>query len=300
MSKVIEYDDCLTYKKNPMAQGGAYQKYKDETLEINLYKAFPGITKHFVEPQSEKTIKSFTLIKGSILCISSQKTLGVGSVIVLKYGNEPFPFKVLEETEILEQVYGENSFDHIKKLNDNVQRALMALQEKDHYTFEHSMATTKYVEAVAIKLGYQGLKLRNLIWATTYHDLGKIYIDEDILNKKEPLTDEEYDLIKTHVIKGKELIETAFDEAVYKIVLQHHERLDGSGYPKGLKENEICQEAKIIAICDSYDAMVEDRVYKKGKSRLDAIKELKEMAGNKYDQELVAIAIEVFRALDDF
>lgn len=300
MSNIIEYDDCLTYKKNPVAQGGAYQKYKDETLEITLYKAFPGITKHFVEPKSENTIKTFTLIKGSIMCLGSQKILGVGSVIVLKYGNEPFPFKVLEATEILEQVYGENSFDHINNLNANVQKALKALQEKDHYTFEHSMSTTKYVEAVAIKLGYKGLKLRNLIWATTYHDLGKIYIDEDILNKKEPLTDEEYDIIKTHVIKGKALIENTFDEAVYKIVLQHHERIDGSGYPEGLKEHDICQEAKIIAICDSYHAMVEDRIYKKGKSKLEAIKELKEMAGDKYDEELVDIATEVFKDLDDF
>ena len=300
MSKVIEASDALSYSKNPVAQGGAYQKYKDQTLEINLYKTFPGITKHFIEPKSQKCLKTYTILKGSIQSLDTQAILSVGSIVVLKYGSEPFPFKVLEETELLEHVYGENSLEDVNKLNQKVQAALAAIQEKDQYTFDHSMAITLYVEAIAVKLGYKGMRLRNLIWATTYHDLGKAYIDDDILNKKGPLTDEEYNIIKTHVIKGKDLIVNAFDEDVYKIVLQHHERLDGSGYPGGLIGDEICEEARIIAICDSYHAMVEDRVYKKGKSRLQAIEELKAMAGQKYDKRLVDIAISVFRDLDQF
>jgi HD-GYP domain-containing protein (c-di-GMP phosphodiesterase class II) len=300
MSKVIECIDCLTYKENPVAKGGAFQKYKDDTLEIVLYKTYPGITKHFIEPKSEKCMKTYTIIKGSIKSLDAQKILGVGAIIVLKYGSEPFPFKVLEETELLEHVYGEHSLESVNDINKRVQMALAAIQEKDRYTFDHSMAITLYVEEIAVKLGYKGRRLRNIIWATTYHDLGKAYIDDEILNKKGPLTKEEYEIIKTHVVKGKDLIVNAFDEGVYNIVLQHHERLDGSGYPNGLKEDEICEEAKIIAICDSYHAMIEDRVYKKGKSRLDAINELKDMAGEKYDQRLVDIAIEVFRDLDDF
>ncbi len=300
MTKVIDCDDFLSYTKNPVSQGGAYQKYKDGALEIVVYKTFPGITKHFIEPKSETCVKTYTIIKGSIRSLDTQKVLGEGSIVVLKYGSEPFSFKVLEETELIEHVYGEHSLENVNKLNRNVQMALAAIQEKDQYTYDHSMAITLYVEALAVKLGYKGTKLRNLIWATTYHDLGKTYIDDEILNKKGPLTKDEYEIIKTHVIKGKELIENAFNEDVFDIVLQHHERLDGSGYPNGLKEDEICEEAKIIAICDSYHAMVEDRIYKKGKSRLDAIKELKDMAAKQYDEKLVNIAIDVFRDLDQF
>ncbi|MCD4712419.1 MAG: HD-GYP domain-containing protein [Clostridiales bacterium] len=300
MSKLIECDHYLSYTKNPVAQGGAYQKYKDDLLEIIVYKTFPGITKHLIEPKSKNCVKTFTIIKGTIQSLDTQKVLGVGNIVVLKYGSEPFPFKVLEETEILEHNYGENSLESVTKLNQNVQMALATLQEKDQYTYEHSMVITLYVEAIAVRLGYKGIKLRNLIWATTYHDLGKAFIDDEILNKKAPLTEEEYEIIKTHVVKGKDLIVNAFNEDVFNIVLQHHERLDGSGYPHGVKEDEICEEAKIIAICDSYHAMVEDRVYKKGKSRLDAINELKDMAGIKYDKRIVDIAIEVFRDLDVF
>lgn len=298
MSIIIEKGECLSYTKNPLGKGGAYHLYNDPLIEVNLFKSYPGITKHLLVPDNPYARKVYTILKGSIIWLEEQKTLGFGTVILLTHKSEPFVFRVLEETEVLVQSYEDNTLVKTKLQNRNVQQALFELQEKDRYTFEHSMTVAGYVEKMAIRLGYRGIRMRNIIWAATYHDVGKVFIEDKILNKKGKLTESEYEHIKTHVIKGKELICNAFDENVFNIVLQHHERLDGSGYPNGLVESEISQEAKIIGICDSYHAMIEDRVYKKGKTPFEAMEELRSLADQKYDRNLVELAIEIFKYED--
>lgn len=294
MSKIIENGEYISFTQNPIAEGGAYHLYNDHLMEINLFKSYPGITKHLLVPENPYARKVYIILKGSILWLEKQKTLGFGSIIVLTHESEPFVFRVLEETEVLVQSYEDNTLTKTNLKNRNVQQALAELQEKDKYTYEHCMTVANYVEKIAVRLGYTGIKMRNIIWAATYHDVGKVYIEDKILNKKGKLTESEYKQIKEHPYLGKELICNAFDENVFKIVSQHHERLDGSGYPKGLLEDEILEEAKIIAICDSYHAMIEDRVYKKGKTKSAAIEELRSLAGQQYDPNLVEIAIEVF------
>ncbi|WP_350344614.1 HD domain-containing phosphohydrolase [Proteinivorax tanatarense] len=98
--------------------------------------------------------------------------------------------------------------------------------------------------------------------------------------------------MKGHVVQAKSFIVSCFGKPVFDIACQHHERIDGSGYPYGLTDREISQEGKIIAICDSYDAMTTDRIYKKGKSKKEAIDELKELRGVKYDSCLVDLFID--------
>lgn len=115
---------------------------------------------------------------------------------------------------------------------------------------------------MGLALGYSGNRMLHLLLAAQYHDIGKINIPDDILNKPGRLTDHEFSIMKGHVVEGKDLIIENFNEDVYQIIVQHHERIDGSGYPLGLKGSRICQEAKILAICDSYDAMISQRIYK--------------------------------------
>ena len=170
-------------------------------------------------------------------------------------------------------------FKSVETFNEKVSKLLTEIQNKDHYTGEHSQRVYELVKKLALRLGYKSKALNNLTKAAYYHDLGKIFISDEILNKPESLSVDEYDEIKRHVQYSKEMILENYNEDIYNIIVQHHERFNGTGYPNGLKGDEISVEARIIAICDSFDAMITDRIYKKGKSVEIALLELKELSG---------------------
>ena len=172
-------------------------------------------------------------------------------------------------------------------------KLLKEIQFKDHYTGEHSLRVYELVKRMALKFGFKSKALNNFTKAAYYHDLGKVKIPDDILNKPDQLSASEFEEIKLHVQHSKEMILENFNHDVFDIIIQHHERYNGSGYPFGLKGEEICLEARILAVCDSYDAMITDRVYKKGKSIEIALIELRELAGILYDPEVVKVFIDM-------
>lgn len=134
--------------------------------------------------------------------------------------------------------------------------------------------------------------LDELILSAELHDIGKIGIPEDILLKPSKLNDEEFEIMKSHVEKGYRIVNSLGElGSVAKNVLTHHEKWDGSGYPLGLKKEEIPLLSRIIAVADSYDAMVHERVYKKAMKKEDAIKELRRCSGTQFDPEIVDIFI---------
>ena len=145
---------------------------------------------------------------------------------------------------------------------------------------------------IAKELGYSEEQCENLRKTAILHDIGKIGIPDSVLNKPAKLTDEEYSIMKSHVIRGAEIlrnftmIENVADGALY-----HHERYDGSGYAHGLKGEEIPLNARIIGIADAFDAMTANRVYRK-KLDLDlVIEELKKGRGTQFDPKLVDIML---------
>ena len=135
-----------------------------------------------------------------------------------------------------------------------------------------------------------------IIKAAPLHDLGKIAIPDNILNKPGRLTEEEFEYIKIHPQKGYDIVDTIFSglddkrllEVSENIALYHHEKYDGSGYPKGLKGEEIPLEARIMAIADVYDALVSKRVYKKPMPHEEAYKVIKDSMGTHFDPSLEA------------
>ena len=133
------------------------------------------------------------------------------------------------------------------------------------------------------------------MFAAVYHDIGKINVPDAILLKPASLSEEEFEYIKKHPTDGRKLFEKTYLCDIGEIIEQHHERLDGSGYPFGLKDEEICIEAKIVAVLDSYDAMTSDRPYRKGLSAKIAMEELKRFAGIHYDKKIVEIFEEVLK-----
>jgi HD-GYP domain-containing protein (c-di-GMP phosphodiesterase class II) len=128
------------------------------------------------------------------------------------------------------------------------------------------------------------------------HDIGKIAIDEKILNSSETLSQEEWREIKKHPEIGYRILSSSseFNE-ISRDVLQHHERWDGKGYPNGLKGEDISIQARIIAIADTYDAMMSDRAYRKAFSKKKVIAEIQRCAGTQFDPEIVESFIEMIQ-----
>ena len=152
----------------------------------------------------------------------------------------------------------------------------------------------KIIQAIAKKIDLSQQQLRALEFAAILHDAGKFQIPQELLEKQQPLTDEEKDLIRRHPVCGAELFKD-FDalKPVVPIILHHHEKFDGTGYPKGLKGERIPVEARVMAILDSFDAMYFGRSYRKGLSFEDTCAELRKNGGTQFDPSIVNIFLSI-------
>ncbi len=174
-------------------------------------------------------------------------------------------------------------------------RALAAaLDAKDRHTEAHGRETAALCVAVGRRLGCAGEELRSLEYGALLHDLGKIGIPGGILNKPGPLTAEEFAMIREHPVIGERILATVpFLAPVLPLVRGEHERYDGSGYPDGLKGEEIPLGARIIFACDAFDAMSRDRPYRRALPREQALAELRANAGKQFDAKVVEALIVV-------
>ena len=183
-------------------------------------------------------------------------------------------------------------------LEDSYIRTVVALTSaidaKDHYTKSHSEHVCKYAVAVANELGIAQVGMADLKNACHLHDLGKIGIPDYILTKPGKLTPEEWEEMKLHSLKSAEILRPLiFLDGVIEIVEQHHERYDGKGYPGGIKGEQISLGARIMAVADSFDAMVTDRPYRKALTKKEAIAELKNCSGTQFDPKVVEVFLKV-------
>ena len=185
--------------------------------------------------------------------------------------------------------------DHLKEQQNLSQRlfeqtatALVnAIDAKDKYSHGHSMRVAEYSEKIAREMGKSDEECYQIYYSALLHDVGKIGIRIDILNKKGKLTDEEYENVKLHPVFGNQILSSISEYPYLSIGAHyHHERIDGSGYPEGLKGDEIPLEARIMAIADVYDALVSKRCYKEAMSFADAFEIIVEGMGSQYDPSL--------------
>ncbi|PHV70426.1 GGDEF domain-containing protein [Sporanaerobium hydrogeniformans] len=206
--------------------------------------------------------------------------------------------------ESIKQKVDEDIYTCIKKVEDKVYRQKLlekksirssvmsslqkSLEEKNMETEIHTERVTAYAQAIGKLLNLKISELDELTLAAQLHDIGKIGISEEILLKAEPLTEEEFRIMKTHAEKGYRIINASSELVnVATCVLTHHERWDGKGYPLGLKGEEIPLLARIIHIADAYDTMMQERVYKKAMSKEKAKEELKRCAETQFDPGIV-------------
>lgn len=174
----------------------------------------------------------------------------------------------------------------------NIQIIIDMLKEKDGFTKNHSLRVGYYAKIFGEKLGLSSDDIQELEYAGIIHDIGKITVPDRILLKKSKLTKEEYEVIKRHPLEGYKILkEMKAPKNLLHYVLYHHERVDGKGYPSGLKGKEIPYKVRIFSICDAYEAMIGDRPYRGTLSNQDALARLKVGAGSQFDKELVDLFI---------
>lgn len=182
----------------------------------------------------------------------------------------------------------------VEEIADSVSRnpgaliSLARLKTIDDYTYMHSVAVCAMMVALAKQLGLDEVVTRTAGMAGLLHDLGKATMPMDVLNKPGKLTDAEFSIIKTHPQEGHRMLLTGnnVDAMVLDVCLHHHEKTDGSGYPKGLKGDEISLFAKMGAVCDVYDAITSNRPYKAGWDPAESLRKMAEWANGHFDPKV--------------
>jgi len=171
----------------------------------------------------------------------------------------------------------------------NVLVNLVDIKNMDNYTYEHSVNVIILSLVVGMGLNMDKVKLYNLAMGAMLHDIGKVFVPREILLKNGKLTDEEFAVIKQHPLKGYEYLKDNTDITALSriIILQHHEKIDGTGYPEGIKGNKMHEFAKIASIADVYDALTSDRPYRRALSPNEAIEFIMGNADRHFDFNMV-------------
>jgi putative nucleotidyltransferase with HDIG domain len=238
--------------------------------------------------ENPNVLEFYFIISGEIICeLNDEKiVMGQQDYFSAKGITEPIHFTALSNVTFL-FITTEQTFIHLSNKISTLMETVKQVEVKDRYTYMHSDRVCNYSIKIAKKLKLNTTQIENLNRASVLHDIGKVHVPEEILKKPNRLTNEEYAIIKKHPVDGADMVRGTYYDELAPIIEQHHERINGSGYPYGLKGDEIMLEAKIIAVSDTFDAMTEDRVYRKARDAQYALDEIKRCSGTLYDPEVV-------------
>jgi putative two-component system response regulator len=209
------------------------------------------------------------------------------------------PFNLAELTARVKALIALKQYtDELEYAFDVLKSIALIVESRDAYTHNHCKNVEMYSEDIAKKIGLSGEEIATLKLGAAYHDIGKIAISDLILQKPGKLTPVEMEIMKTHTTVGAELLKPMHTlEKALPLIRSHHERLDGSGYPDGLKAQEISQSIRILSVADIYEALISKRSYKEDMPHEKAIKILTE-EGKKgwWDKDIITLLDEVMRA----
>lgn len=183
-----------------------------------------------------------------------------------------------------------------KAMTNTIKAMALTVEMKDPYTAGHQQRVSKIAVAIAKKMGISVDRIYGIKLAGVVHDIGKIYVAAEILSKPGPITEAEFNIIKLHPRVGYDILKNIdFPWPIAKAVLQHHERINGSGYPSGLVGEEICLEARILAVADVIEAMAADRPYRPALGIDAAVEEVVNNKGILYDPQAVSACAKVLK-----
>jgi putative nucleotidyltransferase with HDIG domain len=283
IGKSNSFLEKVLYNKNEiglLTRGDGVEILLQTIQKDRLFYVFPS--------NNPDVLEFYFIISGEIICeLNDEKILlGPNDYFSSKGIIDPVHFTALTNVTFL-WITTEPTFVHISKDISALMETAKQVEVKDRYTYNHCDRVANYSIKIARKMKLEKAPLENLNTASYLHDIGKVNVPESILQKPSKLTNEEFAIIKRHPIDGANLIRGTYYNEIAPIIEQHHERLNGSGYPYGLKGEEILLEARIIAVSDTFDAMTEDRVYRKASTAREAFDEIKRLSGIQYDPEVV-------------
>ncbi|MBO4213443.1 MAG: HD domain-containing protein [Lachnospiraceae bacterium] len=211
--------------------------------------------------------------------------IGIGIAVFLAYA--------LNKLNIQEKE--QENLQRMQQINMNVTRSLAAtIDAKDHYTSGHSQRVADYAVEIAKRMGKSEEEQQVIYYAGILHDIGKICVSEEVINKPGKLTEQEFDQIRVHPTSGYHILRDINDDERVKFAAKyHHERYDGKGYPNGLIGRDIPEIASIIAVADAYDAMASDRSYRKVLPQEVVREELIKGKGTQFDPKIADIMLEI-------
>lgn len=258
--------------------------HADDNLSIEYYHLYKNNSLHINFDEGEvKATLTYLVLEGELDLILSNERHHFVKYDVFSVDSEN-PFEIYATSE-LKLFFVTSSQTSIDRELDNLSSQIKELEAKDIYLKGHNYRVGKYSLMILNKM-HLGINTNNLNFAASFHDIGKIKINSEIVNKPGRLTKEEFDEIKKHPIYSYEILKDALGEEVALIARYHHEKLDGSGYPDGIKEEQIPLESKILSIADIFDALTTNRSYRRGYSFIEALDIMqKEVNEHKIDKD---------------
>lgn len=244
------------------------------------------------DAQVEAELQTLAVSQRDVAPVSAAEEIDRAAKICLQ--SKRAVISMFEEARLGKMVDTEGAKNLVNEITDSVARnagaliSLARLKTADDYTYMHSVAVCAMMIALAKQLGLDEEQTRSAGLAGLMHDLGKAMMPMDVLNKPGKLTEAEFKIIKSHPVEGYRMLRNAesIDPMVLDVCLHHHEKTDGSGYPKGLKDQDISLFAKMGAVCDVYDAITSNRPYKSGWDPAESIRKMAEWTNGHFDPKV--------------
>ena len=230
----------------------------------------------FSPAKDPETMEYFFIHSGSVELVLDTETrlLKAGDSVTLKGLKRDIIVKSISDTRMI-YVSNRPIFNEARDFETYLKTLIKQIDEKDHYTFQHSMNVMCYTvaiyEAMDKSLKESQTQLKDILVAALFHDVGKCFTPDDILKKKGRLEPEEMKIIRHHPVDSGRLLRKYYNSRIAEIAENHHERINGSGYPFGKTAKDLGTEERMLACLDIYQALIEDRPYRKGMTHAQAI-----------------------------
>lgn len=278
---------------------GALERYRGRHLPQQKLSTHASLTDTFTVGNYLEGIPESAGWSTAAVPVSARQKRPLGVVILAREGNKPFQSDEKAIANSLTRVMGAQlgQMEALKQLEDaydGTLRALgLALEFRDHETQGHTKRVVAWADQLAQDMGLDASMRKFLRWGAYLHDIGKLSISDNILRKPGKLDEEEWEIMKSHVLKGWEMLSRVpfLPQETLEVVRHHHENWDGSGYPDGLKGQDIPILARIFAVVDTFDALYSARPYKRAWKPAEIIEELNRLKGKKLDPNLVDIFV---------